>query len=230
MDAEDMTRNYQSSCVLYVSRNKVDWKSLHLYISSKFTWEWFVLDHSRIKVCLYWLGRIPDSKFHGPTWGPPGSAPDGPRVVPMNLAIRDLLDCCPYHKKYNANHNCCTRTQFDPVSSNNVVSLQVDTSVQSPHFMASRFCLITIAHCLHIIQLVHLRLGQNLGQATVNIIMTQFPSMCVSEVDVYSISQEICTRFCCALLCCGYAIVHNEFTWSIYPYSSGLLCWHWGNR
>ena len=46
----------------------------------------------------------------------------------------------------------------------------------------------------------------------------------------YSISQEICTRFCCALLCCGYAIVHNESTWSIYPYSSGLLCWHWGNR
>ena len=47
---------------------------------------------------------------------------------------------------------------------------------------------------------------------------------------LYSISQEICTRFCCALLCCGYAIVHNEFTWSIYPYLSGLLCWHWGNR
>ena len=46
----------------------------------------------------------------------------------------------------------------------------------------------------------------------------------------YSISQEISTRFCCALLCCGYAIVHNEFTWSIYPYSSGLLCWQWGNR
>ena len=44
---------------------------------------------------------------------------------------------------------------------------------------------------------------------------------------IYSISQEICTRFCCALLCCGYAIVHNEFTWSVYPYSSGLLCWHW---
>ena len=36
--------------------------------------------------------------------------------------------------------------------------------------------------------------------------------------------------FCCALLCCGYALVHNEFTWSIYPYSSELLCWHWGNR
>ena len=49
-------------------------------------------------------------------------------------------------------------------------------------------------------------------------------------IGIYNISQEICTRFCCALLCCGYAIVHNEFTWSIYPYSSGLLYWHWGNR
>ena len=46
----------------------------------------------------------------------------------------------------------------------------------------------------------------------------------------YSISQEICTRFCCVLLCCGYVIVHNEFKWSIYPYSPGLLCWHWDNR
>ena len=45
----------------------------------------------------------------------------------------------------------------------------------------------------------------------------------------YCTSQEICTRFCCALLCCGYAIVHNEFTWNIYPYSSGSRCWHWGN-
>ena len=50
------------------------------------------------------------------------------------------------------------------------------------------------------------------------------------SMDKYSTSQEICTWFCCALLCCGYAIAHNEFTWSIYPYSSGLLCWHWGNR
>ena len=52
----------------------------------------------------------------------------------------------------------------------------------------------------------------------------------ITQQHFYSISQEICTRFCCALLCCGYAIVHNEFTWSIYPYSLGLLCWHWGNR
>ena len=46
----------------------------------------------------------------------------------------------------------------------------------------------------------------------------------IGVMNRYSISQEICTRFCCALLCYGYAIVHNEFTWSIYPYSSGLLC------
>ena len=57
---------------------------------------------------------------------------------------------------------------------------------------------------------------------------TQSPGLRLTSS--YSISQEICTRFCCALLCCGYAIVHNEFTWSIYPYSSGLLCCHWGNR
>ena len=52
----------------------------------------------------------------------------------------------------------------------------------------------------------------------------------ITYMQTYSISQEICTRFCCALLCCGYAIVHNEFTWSICPYSPELLCWHWGNR
>ena len=57
-----------------------------------------------------------------------------------------------------------------------------------------------------------------------------FRYVSLAREQSYSISQEICTRFCCALLCCGYAIVHNEFTWSIYPYSSGLLCWHWGNR
>ena len=54
--------------------------------------------------------------------------------------------------------------------------------------------------------------------------------VCNNSSMPYSIPQEICTRFCCALLCCGYVIVHNEFKWSIYPYSSGLLCWHWGNR
>ena len=44
-----------------------------------------------------------------------------------------------------------------------------------------------------------------------------------SRSCVYSIAPEICTRFCCALLCCGYAIVHNEFAWSIYSYSSGCF-------
>ena len=38
----------------------------------------------------YWLGRFPDSKFHGANMGPIWvlSAPDGPHVGPMNLAIR----------------------------------------------------------------------------------------------------------------------------------------------
>ena len=54
--------------------------------------------------------------------------------------------------------------------------------------------------------------------------------ICSTAEAVYSISQEICTRFCCALLCCCYVIIHNEFTWCIYPYSPSLLCWHWGNR
>ena len=50
-----------------------------------------------------------------------------------------------------------------------------------------------------------------------------FNGLSVLSRSIYSISQEICTRFCCALFCCGYAIVHNEFTWSIYPYSSGCF-------
>ena len=44
------------------------------------------------------------------------------------------------------------------------------------------------------------------------------PSLRKTVTHIYSISQEMCTRFCCALLCCGYAIVHNEFTVSFYPY------------
>ena len=42
-------------------------------------------------------------------------------------------------------------------------------------------------------------------------------------MSMYSISQEICTRFCCALLCCGYAIGHNEFTWSIIHIHQGCF-------
>ena len=39
---------------------------------------------------------------------------------------------------------------------------------------------------------------------------------------VYSISQEICTRFC---LLCFVVVIH----WLILPHSSGLLHWHCGN-
>ena len=54
-------------------------------------------------------------------------------------------------------------------------------------------------------------------------VMVRIEPPWAESTATYSISQEICTRFSCALLCCGYAIVHNEFTLSIYPYSSGLL-------
>ena len=53
-------------------------------------------------------------------------------------------------------------------------------------------------------------------------VFCQWQRLCLATHTVYP------KKF--ALLCCGYAIVHNEFTWSIYPFSSGLLCWHWGNR
>ena len=42
-------------------------------------------------------------------------------------------------------------------------------------------------------------------------LMAFIPSSGVKALT-YGISQEICTRFCCALLCCGYAIVHKEST------------------
>ena len=41
---------------------------------------------------------------------------------------------------------------------------------------------------------------------------------------IYSISQEICTRF---LLCC--ALLWLYINWLIFPYPSGLLHWHCGN-
>ena len=42
---------------------------------------------------VYSVNRIPDSKVHGANMGPTWvlSSPDGPHVVPINLAIRDVL-------------------------------------------------------------------------------------------------------------------------------------------
>ena len=51
---------------------------------------------------------------------------------------------------------------------------------------------------------------------------------CIKQIQLqrsiiyYSISQEICTRFCFAVLCCGYAFTD-------FPYPSGLLHWRCGN-
>ena len=38
--------------------------------------------------------RIPDSKIHGANMGPTWvlSAPDGPHIGPMNLAVRDVVE------------------------------------------------------------------------------------------------------------------------------------------
>ena len=45
--------------------------------------------------------------------------------------------------------------------------------------------------------------------------------------DLQYISQNIRTTSC-ALFSCGY--IGSRFVWSIYPYYSGLLHWHWGNH
>ena len=51
-----------------------------------------------------------------------------------------------------------------------------------------------------------------------------------SSYSDFSIFHEICIRFHCALFCCGYIVVWSGITWSIYPYPSGLLHWHWSNH
>ena len=48
---------------------------------------------------------------------------------------------------------------------------------------------------------------------------------------ICSISHETCTWFGCALFGCGYIYVFNGgYMGWIYPYSSWLLHWYWGNR
>ena len=46
--------------------------------------------HGKMRDIFY---KIPDSKDHGANMGPTWdlSAPDGPHVGPMNLAIRDIM-------------------------------------------------------------------------------------------------------------------------------------------
>ena len=43
---------------------------------------------------------IPESKAHGANMGPTWdlSAPDGPHVGPINLVIRDYIECIPWHR------------------------------------------------------------------------------------------------------------------------------------
>ena len=50
---------------------------------------------TRLTSCFFFLLITPDSEVHGANMGPSCvlSAPDGPHVGPMNLAIRDILSC-----------------------------------------------------------------------------------------------------------------------------------------
>ena len=100
----------------------------------------------------------------------------------------------------------------------------------SCHLYRQRRAARTIAASSLVLMWWGISFGQSLAHCEYSQSPWQNAPPAKGHASLYSISQEICTQFCCALLCCGYAIVHNEFTWSIYPYSSGLLCWHWGNR
>ena len=66
----------------------------------------------------------------------------------------------------------------------------------------------------HLIQLPDTLTDTNLSQKmsvlyAVSFYTNRYRLACTR--DKYSIPQEISTRFCCVLLCCGYVIVHNEF-------------------
>ena len=55
---------------------------------------WTPIHHVKHKADLSSAAHSPDSKVHGANMGPTWvlSAPDGPHVGSMNLAIRELID------------------------------------------------------------------------------------------------------------------------------------------
>ena len=68
-------------------RDEVGWSALCLNILTD-------VDIDKFELSSYTHALLPSqiARFMGPTWGPPAwalSAPDGPHVGPMNLAIRD---------------------------------------------------------------------------------------------------------------------------------------------
>ena len=120
----------------------------------------------------------------------------------------------------------CTRIFEFTICTNVVQIVRLDISWKCPitsRWPSKVYKQCGNASCSHLSALF-------LGHKDFTLVINLNRSWSVKQAAGWSISQEICTRFCCALFCCGYVIVHNEFTWSIYPYSSGLLCWHWGNR
>ena len=80
-------RYYVWSLTMHMVPSSFAWISLTLERTVSFceTKQWYMW--FRIVRC------IPDSKFHGDNMGPTWvlSAPEGPHVGPMNLAIRDIL-------------------------------------------------------------------------------------------------------------------------------------------
>ena len=98
------------------------WFHLYVWEPWHFTLNWDICNMSPIRLCIadwdevewIWLVSIvivaigdgmsskqtnPDSKVHGANMGPTWvlSAPDGPHVVPMNLAIREYKHYIPEH-------------------------------------------------------------------------------------------------------------------------------------
>ena len=64
---------------------RLQWK---MYMGCKTAKPCITMGDYRLRMKSNILSQI--AKFMEPKWGPSGSAPDGPHVGPMNLAIRDI--------------------------------------------------------------------------------------------------------------------------------------------
>ena len=59
-------------------------------------------------------------------------------------------------------------------------------------------------------------------------IYSTYPTIYSTYPTIYSTSHKTCTQFCFPMLS-GHCVL-SGLTWCIYPYSSGLLHWHWDNH
>ena len=75
--------------------------------------------------------------------------------------------------------------------------------------------------------------GQWSNDTRVHNIKTRGLNWCINSSLSYlecSTFHEICAQFYCVLFCCGYIWFFLWIHRSFYPYSSGILHWHWGNH